>query len=937
MSRLVRRLQRVFRVQRTDDDLVQEIETHRTLLQQDLQRRGLTPEAAETESRRALGNIALAREDARSVWAWHWIESTAQDARLAIRGLRRAPGFTAVALLTLALGIGMTTAMFSVIEAVLLRPLPYDAPDRLAMVWTHDLKRGVREQPTSYLTFADWKSHTRQFSDLAIFQGEPVIVSGPNGAERVLAQIVSANLFPLLGVTPAAGRTFSIQEEANAEPVVVISHGLWQRQFGGSADVIGSTIHVRAGRVGEQRCRILGVMPATFYFPNKDVQLWRPTLSAYVSGAAAKWMTEPRFRFTVNDWSVIGRLKSNATITEAQAEMTDVGRALAGVHAVDAQRVPAFAGFGVSVVPLLDQLTGTGLRRALWLLFGAVAVVLLITCVNVASLLLARGAGRAREFAIRSALGAGRFRLMRQSLTESIALAVVAAALGLFLANAGIRALSLYAPVGVYPSASTSYVLTDSVRVPVRSAQPGIPRLDELRIDRRIVLFATGLSMVAVIFFGLAPSRRLATSSPREALQQGGRNLAGSRSLSRARQFLVAVECALAVLLLVGAGLLIRTLARLDQVDPGFSTRHVLLMRVSLAPTTQDPRVPAPDNVERRRIFYEQVRARLFSEPGVESAGLITDFFSRAVVTEPVIGPDRLTQAVGDVWRSSVDSGFFKTVGVPLLRGRFFTDADTQMALRLNRTDLTVLARTNAASPAIVNGLLAEKLFPGGDPIGQRFGIGPPGRVFWYEVLGVVGNMRRDGLDRPPGAEYYTPYVGQTSELAVRTSGDPSAAASAIRDAIRSVDPNGIVMSTTTLEDKLAELDATRQLQARLLTLFAGLSLFLAAIGIYGTVRYVVAQRTQEMGVRIALGARPANLIALVIRQGMTAPFIGLTIGLLGALAGTRVLAHVLYETSPTDLQTLAAVVITLLVSALCACGLPALRAARTDPVAALR
>ncbi len=889
MTCILRRLSVWARSWRGDAGLAEEIESHRAMVQDRLESQGLPVEEAARASRRALGNIALAREDARSVWVWHWIESTAQDTRLVIRGLRRAPGFTAVALLTLALGIGMATAMFTVIEAVLLRPLPYHAPDQLALLWTDDGNRGVREVPTSYQTFADWKSHTRQFSDLAIFQGEPVIVSGPNGAERILAQIVSANLFPLLGVTPAAGRTFSSQEEANAEPVVLISHGLWQRQFGGSADVIGSTMHVRAGRVGEQRCRILGVMPATFYFPNKDVQLWRPTLSAYVGGASARWMTEPRYRFTVNDWSVIGRLQPNATIAEAQAEMTEVGRDLAGVHGADAQQVPAFAGFGVSVVPLLDQLTGTGLRRALWLLLGAVAVVLLITCVNVASLLLARGAGRAREFAIRSALGAGRVRLIRQSLTESIALAVAAAALGLFLANAGIRAVSLSAPVGVYPSASTSYVLTDSVRVPVRSAQPGIPRLDELRIDRRIVLFATGVSMVAVILFGLAPSRRLAISSPREALQQGGRNLAGSRSLSRTRQFLVAVECALAVLLLVGAGLLIRTLAKLDRVDPGFSTRHVLLMRVSLAPTTQDSRAPAPDNVEQRRIFYEQVRAKLFSEPGVESAGLITDFFSRAMVTEPVIGPNRVPQTVGDVWRSSVDSGFFRTVGVPLLRGRFFTDADAQMALRLNRTDLTVLARTNAASPAIVNGLFAEKLFPGGDPIGQRFGIGPPGRVFWYEVLGVVGNMRRDGLDRPPGAEYYTPYVGQTSELAVRTAGDPSAAASAIRDAIRSVDPNGIVMSTTTLDDKLAELDATRRLQARLLTLFAGLSLFLAAIGIYGTVRYVVAERTQEMGVRIALGARPANLIALVIRQGMTAPFIGLTIGLLGALAGARV------------------------------------------------
>ena len=568
MSNLLRRLLHRVGRPRAETDLADEIESHRAMVQDGLEARGMSAEAASRASRQALGNVTLAREDARQVWMWRGLENAWQDMRIGVRGLRRSPGFTLVALITLALGIGITTAMFSVVEAVLLRPLPYLAPDRLAMLWTDDVKRGEREIPTSYLTFADWRSQSRRFSDMAIFQGEPVIVNGPNGTERVLAEIVSASIFPLLGVAPIAGRTFSADEEDRAEPVVVISHSMWQRQFGGSADAIGATITVSGGRVSGQRSRILGVMPRAFYFPSKDVQLWRPTMSSFVGSRGARWKTEPRYRFTTN-WGVIGRLQPDSTVHQAQAEMTAIGRDLTAMHAAEARRYEGFAGFAVNVVPLRNQLTGSNLQRALLMLLGAVSVVLLIACLNVANLLLARGAARTREFAIRSALGAGRFRLMRQSLTESMALGLAAALLGLLLANTGVRAMAIYAPPGVYPSSSTSYPLTDSVRVPVSSAQPGIPRLDELAIDRRIVSFAVGVSMLAVLLFGLAPSRRLSKIAARDAFSEGGRNIAGGRALSRTRQLLVAVECALAVVLLVGAGLLIRSLARLDQVDPG--------------------------------------------------------------------------------------------------------------------------------------------------------------------------------------------------------------------------------------------------------------------------------------------------------------------------------------------------------------------------------
>jgi putative ABC transport system permease protein len=524
---------------------------------------------------------------------------------------------------------------------------------------------------------------------------------------------------------------------------------------------------------------------------------------------------------------------------------------------------------------------------------------------------------------------------MRQSLTESLTLGGAATLLGLLLANACGRALVTYAPPGVYPSSSTSYTLTDSVRVPIVSAQPGIPRLDDVAIDWRIMSFTAGISLFAVVLFGFAPSRRVSRTAPRDAVSEGSRGVAGGRALSRVRQSLVAAECALAVVLLVGAGLLIRSLAKLDAVDPGFSSRGVLLLRVSLAPAGRDPAAPV-DDVERRRLFYDQIRERLVGLPRVQSLGLISDFFRRETANDLITVPGSAGPSSADFARAAVDGGFFPTVGVPVLQGRTFTGFDTLKSIQLIHMSAQDLARTQAATPVIVNELFAANYLPGASPVGQRFGIGAP-RIWWYEVVGVVGNMRRDGLDRPPVPEVFSPYIGQTSELAVRTEGDPLTSAAAIHDAIRSVDPNGIVMSTATLERKLAELDATRQLQARLLVLFAGLALLLAAIGIFGVVRYAVTLRTQEIGVRMALGARPFDVLALVVGRGLVAPAAGLTIGLLAALALTRVLVHTLFETSPTDPFTLAAVVVTLIVTAFLACVLPASRAARIDPVVALR
>jgi putative ABC transport system permease protein len=934
LSALWRRFVQALRRGRADTDLAEEIESHRAMVQGELESRGVPHDDAVGASRRALGNITLAREDARQIWIGRWLESTWQDFQIGVRGLRRNPGFAAVALLTLALGIGVTTAMFTVVEAVLLRPLPYEKPDQLAMLWTDDGAQGEREHPTSFLTFADWRAQSRRFADMAIFKGEPVIVTGTTGAERVLAQAVSANLFSVLGVRPAAGRTFTSEEEDRGDPVVVISYGYCLRHFGSPSEAIGQSVVVQGVVSSERAHRVLGVMPQGFYFPSKDVKFWRPTATATAGRRPFRLRTEDRYRFTVLDLGVIGRLQAGATLADARVEMATIGQRLAAMHPAPSQEFP---GFAVNVVPFREQLTGKGLERALWILFGAVGVVLLIASVNVANLLLARGTARWREFAIRGSLGASRGRLMRQSLTEASILAAAAVLVGLALASAGVGAFAAYAPPGVYPSASTSYALTDSVRVPLMAADPGIPRLDELEIDRRIVVFAVAVAILTVFLAGLVPAYRVSRSAGANAFFDGGRSIVGSRSLSRTRQILVAAECGLAVLLLVGAGLLIRSLARLDLVDPGYARRNILLLRVSVAPATQNQRTGITDDMELRRLFYQQVRARLASIQGVESVGQITDFFVRSSGDEIIHVPGRPAESAGDIGQAHVDGGFFTTMGVPLVRGRSFTDADVETVQRIIRTPFEELRVSKPAQPVIVNELFASRFFPGENPVGVRFGIGQSPQIWWYEIVGMVGNMRRDGLDRPPAVEIFLPYIGQTSELALRTTGDALALAPTLRDAIRAIDPNAIVMTVTTLERKLASLDATRRLQTQLLELFAVLSLLLAAVGIYGVVRYAVAQRTPEIGVRIALGARPIDVLTLVVAHGLAAPLAGLALGLVAAFWLTRILTSTLYETSPTDSVTLGAAVMTLLFAALVACVVPARRAARIDPVVALR
>ena len=795
-----------------------------------------------------------------------YMDGVANDLRYAARMLRRSPSFTAIAILTLALGIGANTAMFSVVNAVILRPLPYQDPDRLAMLWTNDPKRDIREEGTSYPTFLDWRSQSRAFADMAICsRGNPVTLTGGNEPEHVMGEAVSANLFPLLGVTPILGRTFSDDEEQQRERVVVLSYGLWQRRFGASREAIGKMLEVDG-----QTFQVIGVMPAGFYFPTKDVQLWQP--ATFVSMTLLPAVRDRIWTSRFSDWwRVVGRLRPTGTFDDAQAEMTASGQRLALAYP---STDPGFAGFGVNVVPMLLQTTGRDLQRALWVLLGAVGFVLLIACTNVANLLLARGAARQREFALRAALGAGQVRLVRQLAVESALLVVGAAVVGLALALAGVRVLQAAAP-------------------------PGIPRLDETQLDPRVLIFTASVSILGGLLFAIVPAWKTSRSDPADALKQGGRTGSDGLRLSRARRTFVVVECALAVALLAGAGLLLKSFVRVETVNPGFEAKQVLLVRINSA-----------------RLSRELLD-RIASLPGVQAVGAIRSF-------DPM-NPDIAITAEGQpslrapLTSERVTAGFFQAMRVPLRTGRHFTEEDGR-------------------GMAIINQTMAKTFWPREDPIGKRFKRGASDSTSrWMTVIGVVGDMRRRGLERDAVSEFYEPEIEPSMELVIRTTTDPLGHVASVRQVIRSFDGHAVIGRMTTVENHLEELGAARRFQTWLIAVFAGLGLVLSAIGIYGVMHYAVAQRTHEMGIRIALGAGGSHVLWLVIGEGLRLALIGVAAGLLAALQLTGVMARLLFEVSATDPAIFAIVPVMLTIVAVLACYLPARRASKVDPIVALR
>ena len=798
------------------------------------------------------------------------------DLRFGSRMLRKSPSFTAVALLTLALGIGANTAIFSAVNSVLLRPLPYKTPDRLAMLWNDNRRLGLHEDLTSYANFADWRSQSRLFEDMAAFSETGADVTGVDRPYEVFGWRVGAHLFSMLGVAPSIGRTFTEQEEQTGRgSEVVLSDGLWRERFGADPHALGRTMLMDGAPYV-----IIGVMPASFQFPDKRTQIWTPLA---VSDAAKA----NRGGFWLH---VLGKLKPGVSIEQARAEMALIGGNL------ERQYPSSNVGYGVWVVPLLTQVVGN-LRTGLLVLFGAVGFVLLIACANVANLFLARGAGREREIAVRAALGAGRRRLIRQLLTESFVFSVPAGAAGLLVAYWALRALIALAPVDM-------------------------PRVDEIAMDNRVLWFTVAVSLASALIFGLVPAFRISRSDLNESLREGGRSLTGGVRASFVRSSLLVAEVALSVVLLAGAGLMIRSLVHLRALNPGFDASSILTMQLS-APYSKFPKGP------RITALYESVIARLQAMSNVRSAGLITDIFlsttpNSGVFTvegKPLPPPEQATEATLD----SVSPGYFRTLRVPLMRGRFFDERD----------------QAGSTPVALINETMARRFWGNEDPVGRRFHFGwGTTNVRWLTVVGVVGDMRRQGMDKLARVETFEPLSQQPRSdlnLVVRTGDDPLKVAGAIQSELRGLEKDLVIQKMMALDEQISESLAQRRFQTLLLGLFAGIALLLAAIGIYGVMYHSVTQRTHEFGVRVALGAGAGEVLRMVLGQAVMLVVAGAAIGTLAALALTRLLASLLYGVGASDPLTYLAVFSVLIGSALLASYLPARRATKVDPTVALR
>jgi putative ABC transport system permease protein len=872
----------LLRKEQVDRELDEEVGAFLEMAAAEKMREGMSGREALRAVRLERGGLHTAKEIIRSA-GWESVVRTCwQDLRFGARMLHKNPGFTAAAVLTLALGIGATTALFSIVEAVLLKPLPYYEPSRLAVLWTDNVRKNLHEERTSYPNFKDWQNENRTFEGMAFASAFTVNLTAGQDSERLLAGRVSANLFPLMGIRPILGRTFSNEEEERGERVIVVSQGLWQRLFASSPDAVGKSLEVDGINMA-----IVGVMPASFEFPAGHVDLWEP-LTLFPNWTAIRAERNRPAGF------VVGRLRAGISFSQAQADMDVIATQLARQYPGVAANLDFF-GFRVNVVPFSIYCTGQEVRSALWLLFGAVLLVLFIASTNVASLLLSRSRARARELATRLALGAGRARVVRQLLTEAALLYLISGALGIAFAAAADRLLIRFAPAD-------------------------IPRFEQAGIDFGVLSFALGLSFLSAFVFGLFPALRVSAADPHLVLKQSAQGLSEASPILRFRSLLVTGQFAVAVVLLIGAGLLIRSFLRVQNVDPGFRPDHVLTVRV----------VQSKEKSETQwKAFYEQALGKIEAIPGVQMVGAIDNFFFASLPDETVLAeghaPLPAGTSVSQVTDDGISPGYFQALGVPLLRGRSFTEQDGATSPRV----------------AIINATMSRRFWQGADPVGRRFrfayeaGVDP-----WITVVGVVGDMHRDGLTRAPVSEIFLPlsqHPARGMDLVVRTSGDPRGFTTSVRGAIRSVDRTTTLFNVGTLDDALREQMASRRFQTFLLALFSLLAVLLSAIGVYGLIYYSVAQRTHEIGIRMALGAQPLEVIRLVVGEGGRTVLVGIAIGIFGALVAGRVLRSELFGVTATDPATFAVVILLLCFVACAACYIPARRAMRVDPLVALR
>jgi putative ABC transport system permease protein len=867
---------------RLDVEFNEELESHLALLADDLIRRGLSPEAAQREARLRLGGVAQLEEAQRDARSLPMIETTLQDVRYALRSLRKNPAFAAVAIATLAIGIGAGAAVYTVVGAVLLRPLPFREPGQLVQIFeTNPLRRWTRNI-VAPANWADWRTRNKSFTDIAAYEqfssngsgAGDVFLTGVGEPQGLKALGVSGNLFQVLGATPLMGRTFLEEEQWEGKSsVVVLSYGLWQTAFGGDPSILGKKITL-SGRTYE----VVGVMPRAFFFPGRDVQLWTPLGYTPQRIAMAR---RPHYL------GAVARRRPSVSFEQARDDMATIARQL------EQQYPDTNTQMGVLVEPLHDAYANKP-RTALLMLSGAVGLLFLIVCANIANLQLGRGVSRTRELAIRRALGAGRGRLLRQLLTESLVLSAAGGVLGFGLAAAAKVALTRYAAAA-------------------------IPLFADVQTDRGVLLFTTALSLLAPVIFGVVP----AFSSSRSG-QVTERTESVSRATRSLRGLLVAGEVALSIVLVVGAVLLVRSLARLQDVDPGFNQEHAITFTMTL------PSARYADAASRFRAFTE-IERRLSEQPGVQAVGATSALALRGYTWtgDTTIEGRTATDYERDSRHMSTTPSYFSTMGIRLLAGRWFDYAsDTR-----EKPQIT-----------IVNESLARRYFRGLSNeavVGKRIAFGrPQDNSPWVTIVGVVADEKQDGLDRPAEPTEYSS-IGQRQQnpmtFVVRTTVDPEAAIAAARAQVRGVDKDLALTEVATLKDVVSTSMADVKFRTTLLSGFAGIALLLAALGIYGVLAYFVSQRAREIGIRLALGATPREVFHMVVRQGMLPVLVGAALGIGIAIPMTTLLRTLLFEVEPIDPPTYAIALTALVAVSLAACALPARRATRVDPLVALR
>ena len=865
------RLSALVRSRQMDREIEDEITSHLAEATEEYVRQGLSPEEARRAARRSFGGVTQTKEVYRHVRSFVWMEDSARDCRYALRTLRKSPAFTTAAAATLALAIGASTTMFSVLNAVLLRPFPYQAPEQLAMLWTENPTQNLREGRSALWDVEQWRAQSQTVADLATFDTVSTMLTAADGVEQIVGASISPNLLPLLGVRPVLGRSFSTEEGEQQQRLVMISHRFWQARFGGSHEALGATL-VLNGFLSQ----IIGILPADFQIARVDADVWMPHASRQsVRGGET--------------WFVVGRLRPTVTFDQAQAEMSAVARRL------NDQSPPADRNRDITVVPLSTYIVGPQTRLALWTLGGAVFCVFLIAAANVTSLSLARSVARAREMAVRAALGANTGRIVRQLLTESVVLAAGSGLIGTLVAFGGNRLIRAFGP-------------------------GDLPRLNEVSLDLRALGCALAISILGGILVGLAPAMTAMRRDLRAFGDGSGRSVSGGTSGRRVRRTLVVAEFALAIVLLVGAGLLVRSWWHVNSIDPGFRPERVLVMELSTPATFS---IPA-----QRTDLYHRVLEQIQAVPGVENAGIIGDLFitnSR----EQVVTVERDDGTVSERLRFAADevsSDFFNAIGTPLLGGRFFSFGDGP----------------DAPPVAIVNDAMARRSWPGHDPVGRRFKLGPRDSDRpWYTVVGVVADMRRQGPEREPFPQMFVPLAQnppRSADFFIQTSSvDPLAMAGALRAAVRQAEKNAPIYGVAPLKTQLGTYLTQRRFQMSLVTGFSVVALLMAAVGIYGLIQYSIATRTQEIGLRMAVGAQDGDIFRMIIGEGLTLSTTGVTLGLVGAWWLGRAGSSLLFGVTAGDPLTFTTVSLLMTAVALAACYLPARRAMRMDPMVALR